>query len=357
MSHTDPNSLPTPRLTSLSHGGGCGCKIAPDILSQLLVNMPALKDFPNLLVGTETSDDAAVYRLNDEQALVATTDFFMPIVDDPFDFGRIAATNALSDIYAMGGTPIMALALVGMPINVLPKSDIALILQGGASVCAEAGIPVAGGHSIDSVEPIYGLAAMGLVHPDRIKRNAAARDGDLLILGKALGVGILSAALKKNLLGEDGYRAMVHSTTQLNRPGKRLSMLDGVHAMTDVTGFGLLGHTLEMAQGAGLTATIHANALPWLQGVQDLARQGVATGASDRNWHACEASVQLSADVDVPTRKLLTDPQTSGGLLVACAPEARDQVLELFRAEGFDQAAVIGRMSAGEPQVHVVHAA
>src|SRR5690554_1337193 len=198
-----------PRLTSLSHGGGCGCKIAPGVLSELLANMPSMAAYEKLLVGTETADDAAVYELNDQQALIATTDFFMPIVDDPFDFGRIAAANALSDVYAMGGTPIMALAIVGMPINVLPKSDIALILEGGASVCTQAGIPVAGGHSIDSVEPIYGLVAMGLSHPAQIKRNAQARDGDVLILGKGLGNGILSAALKKNKLDAASYNVML----------------------------------------------------------------------------------------------------------------------------------------------------
>ncbi len=353
MSQVDSDTVAAPRLTSLSHGGGCGCKIAPDVLSQLLVGMPLMKAYPDLLVGTETADDAAVYRLNDEQALIATTDFFMPIVDNPHDFGRIAATNALSDIYAMGGTPIMALALVGMPINVLPKSDIAQILQGGASVCGEAGIPVAGGHSIDSVEPIYGLAAMGLVHPDKIKRNAAAQAGDVLILGKALGVGVMSAALKKNLLDEAGYRAMIHTTTQLNRPGIRLSEMAAVHAMTDVTGFGLLGHALEMARGAGLTAAITADALPWLDGVQDLARQGIVTGASHRNWDAVAASVKVPAELDIATRHLLTDPQTSGGLLVACAPDAVDSVLDIFKADGFDRATVIGQMIVGGPQVRV----
>jgi len=255
------SSAGTPRLTSLSHGGGCGCKIAPGVLSELLSGMPATQPYAALMVGNETSDDAAVYRLNDQQALIATTDFFMPIVDDPYDFGRIAAANALSDVYAMGGSPIMALALVGMPINVLPKADIAGILQGGAAICTEAGIPVAGGHSIDSVEPIYGLAAMGLAHPDHIKRNADAQPGDVLILGKALGVGILSAALKKEILNADGYRAMIASTTQLNRPGARLGGLGGVHAITDVTGFGLLGHAREIARASGLAVQRNTSAL------------------------------------------------------------------------------------------------
>lgn len=342
-----------PRLTSLSHGGGCGCKIAPGVLSELLAGMPGMQAYSNLLVGNESSDDAAVYRLNDEQALIATTDFFMPIVDDPYDFGRIAATNALSDVYAMGGTPIMALAIVGMPINVLPKSDIAAILEGGAAVCSEAGIPVAGGHSIDSVEPIYGLAAMGLVHPDRIKRNADAKPGDVLILGKPLGVGIYSAALKKNVLSEDGYRAMIQATTQLNRPGVALAALEGVHALTDVTGFGLLGHTLELARGSGAAAHLRVADLPWLPGVHELARQGVVTGASGRNWQAYGAGIELAPGVDEVCRALLTDPQTSGGLLVSCSPQTADQVLDIFQSEGFGQAAIIGQMQEGPGRVVV----
>ncbi|MGW8308952.1 MAG: selenide, water dikinase SelD [Achromobacter pulmonis] len=349
----DAASAAVPRLTSLSHGGGCGCKIAPGVLSQLLARCGPATAYPGLLVGTETADDAAVYHLNDEQALIATTDFFMPIVDDPYDFGRIAATNALSDVYAMGGTPIMALAIVGMPINVLPHEVIADILRGGESVCRDAGIPVAGGHSIDSVEPIYGLAAMGLVHPDRIKRNADARAGDVLVLGKGLGVGILSAALKKNRLDADGYRVMIDTTTRLNRPGAALAAMDGVHAITDVTGFGLLGHALEMARGAGLTATLRREALPWLPGVRAFAADGVITGASGRNWASYGASIRLGADVTDTERALLTDPQTSGGLLVACTPEAAPAVLDLFRQQGFADAAVVGEMRAGEALVRV----
>lgn len=342
-----------PRLTSLSHGGGCGCKIAPGVLAELLAGMPGMQAYSNLLVGNESSDDAAVYKLNDEQALVATTDFFMPIVDDPYDFGRIAATNALSDVYAMGGTPIMALAIVGMPINVLPKADIAAILEGGAAACTEAGVPIAGGHSIDSVEPIYGLAAMGLVHPGRIKRNSDAKAGDVLILGKPLGVGVLSAALKKNQLSAEGYEAMIAATTQLNRPGVALAALDGVHAITDVTGFGLLGHTLEIARGSGVAAHLRLADLPWLPGVRDLAVQGVVTGASGRNWQAYGQGIELVAGVGEADRALLTDPQTSGGLLVSCRADVAQQVLDIFHSHGFGHAAVIGEMRPGPGRVFV----
>jgi selenide,water dikinase len=305
------------------------------------------------MVGIETADDAAVYKLNDEQALIATTDFFMPIVDDPFDFGRIAATNAISDVYAMGGTPIMALALVGMPVNKLPLDTIGKIIQGGESICAEAGIPIAGGHTIDSVEPIYGLVVLGLVHPSKVKRNADARAGDVLILGKPLGVGVLSAALKKDKLDADGYAAMIANTTKLNKPGKALADLAGVRALTDVTGFGLLGHLLELARGAKLTATLEMDRIPLLPGVEQLAHDGYFTGASGRNWDAYGMDVDLGAAVTDTQRVLLTDPQTSGGLLVSCDPGSVDEVLALFAREGFEHAAVIGRMDAGAPRVKV----
>ena len=342
-----------PRLTSLSHGGGCGCKIAPGVLSDILRGTHGLPVPPELLVGIETADDAAVYKLNDEQALIATTDFFMPIVDDPFDFGRIAATNAISDVYAMGGTPILALALVGMPINVLSTQTIGRILEGGASVCKAAGIPIAGGHTIDSVEPIYGLVALGLVHPSRIKRNADARAGDVLVLGKPLGVGVLSAALKKNALPPEGYAQMIDTTTRLNTPGPALAALTGVHALTDVTGFGLAGHALEMARGSGCTVEIDWPNVPLLAGVHDLAAQGMVTGASGRNWAGYGQDVRLPEGFAVPDQALLTDPQTSGGLLVACSPDTVDQVLATFRSQGFAQAAVVGRITEGPAQLNV----
>jgi len=354
MSHSNPSPATPPRLTSLSHGGGCGCKIAPGVLSEILKSTTAMPIPKELLVGIETSDDAAVYKLNDEQALIATTDFFMPIVDDPFDFGRIAATNAISDVYAMGGTPILALALVGMPINVLPLETIAKILEGGASVCRAAGIPIAGGHTIDSVEPIYGLVALGLVHPGRVKRNADAQVGDKLILGKPLGVGILSAALKKEKLDAAGYAQMIAVTTKLNTPGPELAALAGVHAMTDVTGFGLAGHALEIARGANCTVQIDWDRVPLLAGVRELALQGMVTGASGRNWAGYGHDVNLPAGFAAVDQSLLSDPQTSGGLLVSCAPEAVEAVLALFKQHGFDAATEIGEIVAGAGQLQVL---
>ena len=342
-------ALQTPdiRLTTFSHGGGCGCKIAPGVLSSILKSSAPGFLPPQLMVGIETADDAAVWRLNDQQALIATTDFFMPIVDDPFDFGRIAATNAISDVYAMGGTPIMALAIVAMPIAQLPVDVIGRVLAGGNAVCADAGIPIAGGHTIDSVEPIYGLVVMGLVHPDRVRRNADARAGDVLVLGKPLGVGVLSAALKKSALDDAGYASLIATTTRLNRTGPRLAELAGVHAITDVTGFGLAGHALEMARGANLRACVDWSAVPLIAGVDDLARRGFVTGASGRNWASYGADVRLHADLPPTARDLLCDPQTSGGLLVACDPGSVDDVLAAFRADGFGEAAVVGRMESG----------
>lgn len=346
--------MPEPvRLTSLAHGGGCGCKIAPAALREILAQMPAAQAFPNLMVGTETSDDAAVWRLNDQQALVATTDFFMPVVDDPFDFGRIAATNALSDVYAMGATPIFALAIVGMPIDKLPPATIGAILAGGAAVCAAAGVPVAGGHSIDSVEPIYGLVALGLVHPDRVLTNRTARAGDALILTKALGVGVLSAAFKQQKISPGGYAALIATTTQLNTVGAALAGRPGVHAVTDVTGFGLLGHTLELCRGAGLTAEIGADAPAVLEGVQALAEAGVRTGAATRNWASYGASVHLS-DGLAPWRKdLLCDPQTSGGLLIAVDAGEAAALLAFLEEAGFPASRIVGRLRDGPAEVRV----
>ncbi|MGH6988062.1 MAG: selenide, water dikinase SelD [Caulobacteraceae bacterium] len=341
------------RLTSLAHGGGCGCKLAPGLLRTILSRLAPQGTFPDLLVGAETSDDAAVWRLSETQALVATTDFFTPIVDDPRDFGRIAATNALSDVYAMGARPILALAIVGMPVEQLGAETIAAILGGGAETCAAVGVALAGGHSIDAAEPIYGLAAIGLAHPDRILTNAGAKPGDELILGKPLGVGILSAALKQERLSKAGYETLIATTTQLNSVGADLAGIEGVHALTDVTGFGLVGHALEMCRASRLAAEIFAPEVPVLAGVEALARSGVKTGASARNFES-EKSWLRGADGLVAWRRdLLFDPQTSGGLLIAVAPKAVESVLGLMRRAGFSKAALVGEMKEGSPALEL----
>jgi selenide,water dikinase len=343
----------TLRLTDLAHGGGCGCKLAPSVLSRILADIPAAAHFPGLLVGTETADDAAVFQIDERHAAVATTDFFMPIVDDPFEFGRIAATNALSDVYAMGGRPMMALAVLGMPVDKLPVEMVRDILAGGSSVCAAAGIPVAGGHSIDSPEPIYGLAVFGLVDPNRVLRNSTAHPGDRLILTKRLGIGIFSAALKKGQLDEASYSDMLQSTTQLNAVGAELPAIAGVHAATDVTGFGLLGHGLEMCRGASLTAHIELAKLPIFPSARRMAEAGLGTGASKRNWASYGEAVELPGGLPVWQRDLLCDPQTSGGLLIACAPDAVPEVLDLVRKRGFAHAVEIGTFESGPARIRV----
>lgn len=347
MASPTPDPVP---LTSLAHGGGCGCKIAPGVLQDILRRTSVLPAPPELLVDASTSDDAAVYLLNERQALVATTDFFLPIVDDPHTFGRIAATNALSDVYAMGATPILALAVVGMPVATLGPGPIAAILEGGQSVCQEAGIPLAGGHTIDSAEPIYGLVALGLVDPIRLRRNADARPGDVLVLGKPLGVGVLSAALRQQRLSADRYDRLVASTTQLNTPGPALAALDGVHALTDVTGFGLAGHALEIARASALDLDLQWSAVPLLDGAAELAATGLVTGASGRNWAAYGHEVALPEGFSPVDQALLSDPQTSGGLLVSCRPGAVEAVLQVFHGQGFAAAAVIGEVRPPHPQ-------
>ncbi|HHW34225.1 MAG TPA: selenide, water dikinase SelD [Paracoccus solventivorans] len=341
-------TAPEIRLSQLSHGGGCGCKLAPAVLRELLAGQPVGQMFPQLLVGTETSDDAAVWQIDDKTAVIATTDFFMPMVDDPHAFGRIAATNAISDIYAMGGHPIMALAILGMPIDKLPAEMIREILEGGRAICAEAGIPVAGGHSIDSPEPIYGLAVIGLVDPAKLRRNADAQPGDMLILTKGLGVGIYSAAIKKSALDEAGIAEMIASTTLLNRIGPELAEDPGVHAITDVTGFGILGHGLEMARGSDVRVVIERAALPLLARAEELAQAGHITGASTRNWAAYGAEVTLPEACPDWARALLCDPQTSGGLLVAVAPEAAEGWLRRLHDAGYPLSAIVGRVEEGQ---------
>jgi selenide,water dikinase len=345
---------PPIRLTSLAHGGGCGCKIAPGVLTDILKALPMRVRPEALMGGTENNEDAAVYKLNDSQALIATTDFFTPIVDDPYDFGRIAATNAISDVYAMGGKPILALALLGMPINTLPLEVIAKITAGGESVCAEAGIPIAGGHSIDTVEPIYGLVVLGLVHPDKVKRNSTARAGDSILLGKPLGVGILSAALKQGKLSEAGYRHMIEYTTKLNRPGVDFADMPGVHALTDVTGFGLAGHLLELCRGAKLNAQLRWRDVPVIPEALEYVKAGLFTGASTRNWAGYGSEVKLDGTIADWQRNVLTDPQTSGGLLVACHPKIENEVLAVFRRHGFADARKIGTFADGPSGVTVL---
>lgn len=342
-----------PRLTELAHGGGCGCKLAPGVLQSILSNAPMSRAFPQLLVGNAESDDAAVWQVDETTCIVATTDFFMPMVDDPRDFGRIAATNAISDIYAMGARPVMALAIVGMPVNLMPADMIREILDGGAEVCANAGVALAGGHSIDAPEPIYGLAVIGLLHPSALRRNGGAGPGDRVILTKGLGVGIYSAAIKKRMLDADGIAEMVGSATTLNSIGAVLSARPEVRAMTDVTGFGILGHGLEMARASGGVLALDYAALPRLSRADDLARAGCVTGASGRNWDSYGADVDLSPDLPDHARALLTDPQTSGGLLIAVQADAAEAILAEIRAAGLPLAAIIGEIAAGGPSVRV----
>ncbi|MBZ6075310.1 selenide, water dikinase SelD [Microvirga puerhi] len=342
------------RLSQLSHGGGCGCKLAPSVLQQLLSEQPAAGPFRELLVGTETADDAAVWQLNADTCIIATTDFFMPMVDDPFDFGRVAATNAISDIYAMGGHPLMALAILGMPLGKLATATVREILRGGAAICAKAGIPVAGGHSIDCPEPVYGLAVIGTAKPSEIRRNNGAKAGDALILTKALGVGIYSAAFKKDALSAGGYEEMMASMTLLNKIGTVLAQEPDIHAMTDITGFGILGHGLEMARGSALSIAIERTRLPLFQEAETLVRQSYVTGASTRNWDSYGADVVLPNGIELWQRQLLTDPQTSGGLLVSCSPGSAEKILRTIVDQGYPSARIVGSAEAGPPQIRVI---
>ena len=347
-------NAPLIRLTSLAHGGGCGCKLAPSVLQELLAGQPAAGPYHQLLVGTETGDDAAVWQVDANTCIIATADFFMPVVDDPYDFGRVAATNAISDVYAMGAKPVMALAILGMPVDKVPIEVVRKILEGGAAVCASAGIPVAGGHSIDAPEPIYGLAVIGICRPEQIRRNSDAKPGDAIILTKALGVGLYSAAIKKGALDGAGYAEMLASATLLNRIGVELADDPAVHAITDVTGFGLLGHGLEMARGSGVMLTIHFSDMPLLSKAKHFAESGLVTGASKRNWSSYGAEIALPPTFADWQRDLLTDPQTSGGLLISCAPEAAERILARILAAGYPAARIIGRAETGEPGIRIL---
>ena len=346
-------NVPIVRLTSLAHGGGCGCKLAPSMLEQLLADQPLAAPYRQLLVGTETPDDAAVWQLDDGTCVIATTDFFMPVVDDPYDFGRIAATNAISDVYAMGGKPIMALAILGMPLDKIAPETVREILKGGAAVCSSAGIPVAGGHSIDAPEPIYGLAVIGICKTEEVRRKSDVRSGDAIILTKPLGVGIYSAAIKKGALSPAGYAEMIATTTLLNKIGAELAKNADVHAITDVTGFGLLGHALEMSRNSKLTLVIRIGDLPLLSEAATLAQQGHVTGASLRNWASYGKDVNLPALVPEWQRHLLTDPQTSGRLLISCASDRADAVVQSIVGAGYADARVIGYARSGPPQITV----
>lgn len=346
-------TIPQVRLTSLAHGGGCGCKLAPSVLQQLLSSAPTHNPYKQLLVGIENGDDAAVWQVDDNTCIIATTDFFMPMVDDPFDFGRIAATNAISDVYAMGGTPVMALAILGMPVDKIAPETVRKILEGGSAVCTSAGIPVAGGHSIDCPEPVYGLAVIGTCRPEQVRRNADAKVGDTIILTKPLGVGIYSAAIKKDLLPHGGYADMIATTTLLNRIGADLAKEPNVHAITDVTGFGLLGHGLEMARGSKLTLNIRAGSIPFMPSAIDLVQKGCVTGASHRNWSSYGHEVTLPNHYQEWQRHLLTDPQTSGGLLIAISPDTARPVLQTIIAAGYPYASIIGHAEAGPAAIRI----
>ena len=338
----------------MAHGGGCGCKLSPAVLATLLSNTSGEQTFKQLLVGTETGDDAAVWQVDEHTCLISTTDFFMPMVDEPRDFGRIAATNAISDIYAMGGRPIFALAILGMPLGKIAPERVREILEGGREVCQAAGIPVAGGHSIDTLEPIYGLAVNGICAPSELRRNCDAKAGDVVILTKPVGVGIYSAAFKKEQLSPTDYADMLATMTALNQIGAELARDAGVHAMTDVTGFGVLGHALGMARGSGLRFLLRSETIPLLPRAVELAQQGFITGASGRNWDSYGAAVALAPDCPLWRRQILTDPQTSGGLLVACAPDRANALLGTIRDAGYSSASIVGEMRAGTPGIDVL---
>jgi selenide, water dikinase len=325
------------RLTEYSHGAGCGCKISPQVLDQILAVGDAGPDFPQLWVGNASRDDAAVFGLDDENGIVSTTDFFMPIVDDAFDFGRIAATNAISDIYAMGGTPLMAIAILGWPVNLLPAALAGEVIAGARSVCIAAGMPLAGGHSIDAPEPIFGLAVTGRVSRAQLKRNDRARPGARLYLTKPLGIGILTTAEKQKKLRDEDRGVARDLMCELNRIGAQLAGIEGVQAMTDVTGFGLLGHLVEMAEGSGVKAVIDYASVPRLQSVEHYLAQGCVPGGTLRNFASYGHKV---AELPESWRQLLCDPQTSGGLLVAVAPEAEQQMLRMTAAAGLSLASI-----------------
>jgi selenide,water dikinase len=322
-------------LLQYSHGAGCGCKIAPAVLDEMLKGRITLPDNDRLLVGNSSKDDAAVYELDNGTALISTTDFFMPVVSDAFDFGRIAAANAISDIYAMGGKPILALAILGWPVEKLPAALAQQVLDGGRAVCMEAGIPLAGGHSIDSTEPIFGLSVNGLANKQNLKRNDTALEGDYIFLTKPLGSGILSTAQKRGLLAADHLEMLIDQLTSLNRAGEEIAKLAGVNAMTDVTGFGLLGHVMEMAEGSGLGAELFYSSIPVMDGAREYLSQRMVPDATYRNWNAYSSKTGFAAGVNVMEAfSLLPDPQTNGGLLIAVSEKAMPDLRKVLSSQG-----------------------
>ena len=339
------------KLTQYSHGAGCGCKISPKILDEILQSSFSMPDNNRLLVGNHSKDDAAVYDLLNGTALISTTDFFMPIVDDPYNFGRIASANAISDVYAMGGNPVLAIAILGWPINILPPIVARRVIEGSKSICLEAGIPLAGGHSIDSPEPIFGLAVNGLVDIKNLKQNNTAKKGDVLLLTKKIGVGILTTAEKKNQLTESDKLLAAEQMMQLNKVGSRLGAVAGVHAMTDVTGFGLLGHLIEMAEGSGLSATIEFNRVPLIsKSLIEYVEMGAVPGGTHRNWDSYGHKVKLeNNNAESLYKNILADPQTSGGLLISVGRDSLEEVISVLNEYGLsDKTTPIGEMHESE---------
>ncbi|MGI8637077.1 MAG: selenide, water dikinase SelD [Segetibacter sp.] len=344
------------KLTQYSHGGGCGCKIAPGVLEEILQSQLAFPDDKNLLVGNHSKDDAAVYDLGNGTAVISTTDFFTPIVNDPFDFGRIASANAISDVYAMGGKPIMAIAILGWPIDKLPASVAQKVLEGSRVICSEAGIPLAGGHSIDAPEPIFGLAVTGTVDLTHLKQNNTAKEGDLLFITKRLGVGIVSTAQKRELVSEKHFATLLKQLTQLNSIGEQFGKMKGVNAMTDVTGFGLLGHVAEMAEGSGLTAELYYEHLQILDGAKDYLAKKVVPGATNRNWNSVSNKLTFAGKIDEQEAKnLLSDPQTNGGLLIAVSEDSVEEVKNMLIQNGYEAFKTpIGKMLAGTDKAIII---
>lgn len=335
-------------LTKYSHGGGCGCKIDPAALHEILAKVPRFAEVPDLLVGIESADDAAVYQISERQAIIVTNDFFMPIVDDPHAFGRIAACNSISDVYAMGGTPLMAVSIVGFPVNKLPLNVMQEIMRGGVEICQDAGIPLAGGHSVDNEEPMFGLCVIGLIDPDHIKKNSGAQVGDVLITTKPLGIGIMSTALKVKSLSQAGYEKVVRVMSSLNKAGAWLGTQASVHALTDITGFGLGGHALEMARGAHVSIILEMHKVPIMEEALTLATEGLVPGSAYRNLAAFGNALQFSGNIGTEHQLIFTDPQTSGGLLMAVAPEAADTIIDKLRQLQCLVAEKVGRVVAAE---------